>query len=87
MSAEGNLSAIARRIGTSQQRLWYRLDKGYDCPAELVLPLERETGVSRHVLRPDLYPTSSADLPGDVAPGAAAVAPNRAEFSVDRKRA
>jgi DNA-binding transcriptional regulator YdaS (Cro superfamily) len=26
------------------------------CPAESVLTIERELGISRHVLRPDLYP-------------------------------
>lgn len=28
-------------------------------PAERVLQVERITGVSRHVLRPDLYPTEA----------------------------
>lgn len=30
-------------------------------PAERVLDVERETGVSRHELRPDLYPAEPAE--------------------------
>lgn len=56
----GGQKSLADRIGTSQSQVWYwlaRSKKGV--PAEFVLPIERETGVSRHELRPDLYPAEA----------------------------
>jgi DNA-binding transcriptional regulator YdaS (Cro superfamily) len=53
----GGQKPLADRIGTTQSQVWYwlvRSKKGV--PAEFVLPIERETGVSRSALRPDLYP-------------------------------
>lgn len=45
---------FADKIGVSEQRLqkWRRTK----IPAELVLQIEEKTGISRHELRPDLYP-------------------------------
>lgn len=54
-----NQSEFARRIGTSQQRVSYLILRENSLPAELVLACERETGVSRHELRPDVYPVPS----------------------------
>ncbi|WP_354281126.1 YdaS family helix-turn-helix protein [Sphingomonas sp. PvP056] len=51
-----NQSEFARRIGTSQQRVSYLMMRENPLPAELVLACERETGISRHDLRPDVYP-------------------------------
>lgn len=53
--------ALARKIGTSQQNVWYWL-KNQQVPAEFVLPIERATDgqVTRHELRPDLYPVEGA---------------------------
>lgn len=51
--AVGGPSALAKALGnvTSQAvSQWKRV------PAERVLDVERATGVSRHDLRPDLYP-------------------------------
>jgi DNA-binding transcriptional regulator YdaS (Cro superfamily) len=87
VSVAGSQMAFARICGVGQPAVSKWLQLGRSLPAQHVLPVESKTGVRRHLLRPDLYPTSSADLPGDVAPGAAAVAPNRTEFSVERKRA
>lgn len=56
----GNQSRMAEAIGMSQQVISYRLRKGLPLPAEYVLAAERETGISRHVLRPDLYPREDA---------------------------
>lgn len=52
----GSQSALASAIGTSQQLVsyWVRMDK--PLPAEFVLATERALGVSRHRLRPDIYP-------------------------------
>lgn len=51
-----NQSKFAAALGTSQQRISYLLARGNSLPAELVIACERETGVSRHRLRPDIYP-------------------------------
>ena len=52
----GGIGALARKIGISQPSVsnWSRV------PAERVLPVEAATGVSRAILRPDLY----AEHPG-----------------------
>lgn len=52
----GSQSAFARFIGVSQPSVWAWLEKGKPLPAEYVLKVEAETGISRHELRPDLYP-------------------------------
>ncbi|MGN6121692.1 MAG: transcriptional regulator [Sphingomonas oligoaromativorans] len=53
---DGNHSAFARAVGASQQRISYVAKNGNAVPADLVLPTERATGISRTELRPDLYP-------------------------------
>ncbi len=54
--AAGNKSALARALGIQVQSIqqWKRI------PAERVLQIERITGISRHVLRPDIYPRERA---------------------------
>lgn len=56
--AAGSVSELARRIGISQPSVsgWDRI------PAERVLLIEGATGVSRAVLRPDLYSVTSDDV-------------------------
>lgn len=44
----------------SQQLISYRYNRGLPLPAEYVLATERATGISRHDLRPDLYPREDA---------------------------
>src|SRR5262245_14616181 len=52
---------LARRIGTTQSRLWYWLEKSrHGAAARFVLAIEAATGVPRHALRPDIYPASGA---------------------------
>jgi DNA-binding transcriptional regulator YdaS (Cro superfamily) len=58
--ADGNQSAFAEAIGTSQQRVSYLMKKEKALPAELVLKTEEVYGIPRHELRPDLYPTSES---------------------------
>lgn len=48
-------TALAEAIGKTQGHISKWLERNY-IPAECVLPIERATGVSRHDLRPDLYP-------------------------------
>jgi len=53
----GGQVALARALGLKSQGSisnWLLRDKRV--PAERVLEIERATGVSRHDLRPDLYP-------------------------------
>ncbi len=52
--AAGSVSELARRIGISQPSIssWERI------PAERVLPIESATGISRSILRPDLFTTA-----------------------------
>lgn len=60
VAAAGGQSAMARICGVSQAAVWKWLQSGKRLPAEHVLAVERATGVSRHLLRPDIYPTPSA---------------------------
>lgn len=57
----GGQAALARRCETSQPRIWQCIHRNQRIPADLVLPIERATGgeVSRHELRPDLYPVEA----------------------------
>ncbi|MEG3089748.1 YdaS family helix-turn-helix protein [Sphingomonas sp. PB4P5] len=68
----------------SQPAVWKWLQSSKRLPAELVLIVERETGVSRHLLRPDIYPSelSSVSLPAD--DDACAVAPGIPSVACDR---
>jgi len=53
----GGQKRLAELIGTRQSLVWYWLNgakKGIT--PEFVLAIERETGVSRSELRPDLWP-------------------------------
>ncbi|HZV57723.1 MAG TPA: YdaS family helix-turn-helix protein [Sphingobium sp.] len=52
----GGQSAIARICGVRQPSVWKWLQSSKRLPAEHVLKVEAETGVSRHLLRPDIYP-------------------------------
>lgn len=52
----GGCSALGRSMGITHAaiRRWKLLGR---VPAERVLEVERLTGISRHELRPDIYPT------------------------------
>lgn len=52
----GGQSAFARLHGVSQPTVWAWIKQGKPLPAEYVLLTEKETGISRHELRGDLYP-------------------------------
>ena len=56
----GSQSAFARLVQRNQSTIYDWLDQGKPLPGELVLLVERETGVSKHDLRPDLYPADLA---------------------------
>lgn len=46
--------------GVSQPTVWAWLNQNKPLPAEFVLKTEAETGISRHELRPDIYPREDA---------------------------
>lgn len=54
--AAGGHSALARICGCSAPNIQQLIVRGSLLPGQYVLEVERETGVSRHDLRPDLYP-------------------------------
>jgi DNA-binding transcriptional regulator YdaS (Cro superfamily) len=56
----GGQSAYARLLGVSQPTVWAWKEQKKPLPAEHVLLTERDTGISRHELRPDLYPREDA---------------------------
>lgn len=81
----GGQAPTARICGVSQPAVWKWLQSGKRLPAEYALALEAATGVSKHLLRPDIYPFSVAaegndpgeECGGIIAPLAAAVACDR----------
>lgn len=52
----GSNSAMARVCGLSPTAVWKWVQVSKRLPAEHVLVVEKATGVSRHALRPDIYP-------------------------------
>lgn len=52
----GSQSAFGEICGISQPSVWKMLQSSKRLTAEYVLSVERATGVSRHYLRPDIYP-------------------------------
>ncbi|MEG8040474.1 YdaS family helix-turn-helix protein [Sphingomonas sp. LR60] len=56
----GGQAATARLLGITQPSVWAWLKNGKPLPGEHVLKVEGATGISRHDLRPDLYPRETA---------------------------
>lgn len=52
----GSNAALARICGISPTAVWKWVQRSKRVPAEYVLRIEAATGVSRHDLRPDIYP-------------------------------
>lgn len=52
----GSQSALARAIGVTQAHIWNWLNRNKKVPASQVIKIEKAVGVSRHDLRPDIYP-------------------------------
>lgn len=71
----GSEAALADVVGVKQPSVNYILNKAERVPAEWCIPLERATAakgdiVTRHQLRPDLYPLEGegGDLQAEEAP-------------------
>lgn len=60
VDALGSQSELSRVCKVSPTAVWKWLQSSKRLPAEYVLRVEAATGVSRHWLRPDIYPV---DLP------------------------
>jgi DNA-binding transcriptional regulator YdaS (Cro superfamily) len=52
---------MAEAFSVSQPTVWRWLNQALRLPAEQVLVAERLTGVSRHALRPDIYPVEGSE--------------------------
>lgn len=69
--AAGGQSALARKLGLKSQGTISGWIADERIPAERVLAIEAATGVSRHRLRPDLYPAETSPPSTTLAPKAA----------------
>ena len=63
VDAAGSQSALARAVGCSNTAVWKWCQSSKRMPAEFVLKAETATGVSRHELRPDIYPVEVPHAP------------------------
>src|ERR1051325_6067359 len=77
VSLVGGQAKLARILGVTQPNVWHWLHKSERVPGEYVLKIEEATGgkVSRHDLRPDLYPPNMTRLDSAAPPAAEAVSP------------
>lgn len=63
VAVAGSQSAAARELGVPQPTFWKWLQSSKRLPAEYVLRAEKLFGVSRHDLRPDIYPRGYPPAP------------------------
>lgn len=61
--AAGSQSAFGRLLNKRQSVVFGWLKDEKPLPAEHVLKVEEATGISRHDLRPDLYPREATPAP------------------------
>jgi DNA-binding transcriptional regulator YdaS (Cro superfamily) len=52
----GGYAAVARQLGVTRASVWDWVNISCRVPAERAIPLEQVIGLSRHVIRPDIYP-------------------------------
>jgi DNA-binding transcriptional regulator YdaS (Cro superfamily) len=62
----GSQYRMAKILGKRQSVIWYWLKSGH-VSAEFVIPIEQATGgqVTRHELRPDIYPEENMEVKTD----------------------
>lgn len=61
--AAGGYSQLARDLATNQPKVWRWINQSGEMAPEYVLKAERLYGVSRHDLRPDIYPRDYPPAP------------------------
>jgi DNA-binding transcriptional regulator YdaS (Cro superfamily) len=59
----GSLAQMARLCGVSATAVWKWVQDKKPLPPKHVLRVEAATGISRHDLRPDIYPRDLAPAP------------------------
>jgi DNA-binding transcriptional regulator YdaS (Cro superfamily) len=59
----GSQAELARICEVSSTAAWKWMQSSKRLPAEYVLRVEAATGISRHLLRPDIYPLDMPPLP------------------------
>ncbi len=76
---------MARACDVKQPSVWGWVNRIGCLPPQHVLKVEAATGISRHDLRPDIYPRDTVAVPGGNASGGAggASTPARAEAVPD----
>ncbi|WP_349256594.1 YdaS family helix-turn-helix protein [Allosphingosinicella sp.] len=86
VAAARSQSAFERATGAKQQKVSYWLRKKMLLPGEYVLAAESAYGVSRHDLRPDLYPLPAAPASNDghLSPAGRTIAGGAPAASCDR---
>ncbi len=57
VSKAGSQRKLAALLGKQQGHVWKWINVAGKCPPEMAIPIERETGVAKELLRPDLYPS------------------------------
>jgi len=62
---------LGQLLGIPQSTMWRIINQAQEMPAEYVLRAERLFGVSRHDLRPDIYPRDYPPADECVAAGGA----------------
>ena len=62
-NAAGSDSQMARDLNISQPKAWRIINHYKQMPPHLVLKAEQLYGVSRHDLRPDIYPRNYPPAP------------------------
>ena len=62
----GSQAELARICAVSSTAAWKWVQSSKRLPAEYVLRVEAATGISRHLLRPDIYPLDMPPLPASV---------------------
>jgi DNA-binding transcriptional regulator YdaS (Cro superfamily) len=65
--AAGSQTALAKALGCTPQNVQWMCSTG-SVPAKHVLKIEAATGISRHQLRPDLYPETFPTLNANLRP-------------------
>ena len=68
VEAVGSQSAMGRLLGVSQAAVWRWIRGSKAVPPEHVLTIEAATGISKHKLRPDIYPIEQCSAPMDLEP-------------------